>query len=93
MNEEDQNTERIGFQSILLIVLLAIGVGIIFLLQAKDSKFNLSGSSKFQKGKPAPDFSLPNLDGTMISLADYKGKVYATSFCNKHDFWLTEFSV
>ena len=23
----------------------------------------------------------------------FKGKVYATSFCNKHDFWLTEFSV
>jgi len=25
--------------------------------------------------------------------AGYKGKVFATSFCNKHDFWLTEFSV
>ena len=25
--------------------------------------------------------------------AGYSGKVYATSFCNKHDFWLTEFSV
>lgn len=23
----------------------------------------------------------------------YTGKVYATSFCNKHDFWLTEFAV
>lgn len=22
--------------------------------------------------------------------AGYAGKVYATSFCNKHDFWLTE---
>lgn len=25
--------------------------------------------------------------------AGYKGKVYATSFCNKHDFWLTEVTV
>ncbi|GAB4336483.1 MAG: hypothetical protein Kow0089_06760 [Desulfobulbaceae bacterium] len=25
--------------------------------------------------------------------AGYKGKVYATSFCNKHDFWVTEFTV
>ncbi len=25
--------------------------------------------------------------------AGYKGKAFATSFCNKHDFWLTEFSV
>ena len=75
MNEEGQNTARINFKSILLIVLLAIGVGIIFLLQAEDSKFDLSGSSKFQKGTPAPEFSLPNLEGTMVSLADYKGKV------------------
>jgi len=23
----------------------------------------------------------------------YSGSLYATSFCNKHDFWITEFSV
>ncbi len=34
--------------------------------------------------KPESSFALP---------AGYKGKVYATSFCNKHDFWLTEFTV
>jgi len=34
--------------------------------------------------KPESSFELP---------AGYKGKVYATSFCNKHDFWLTEFTV
>ena len=25
--------------------------------------------------------------------ADYKGKACATSFCNKHDLWVTEFTV
>ncbi len=25
--------------------------------------------------------------------AGYKGKLYATSFCNKHDFWLAESKV
>ena len=25
--------------------------------------------------------------------ADFSGSLYATSFCNKHDFWLKEFSV
>ena len=25
--------------------------------------------------------------------AGYKGKLYATSFCNKHDFWLTEVTI
>ena len=34
--------------------------------------------------KPQSSFALP---------AGYKGKAYATSFCNKHDFWVTEFTV
>ncbi len=34
--------------------------------------------------KPESSYELP---------ADYKGKVYATSFCNLHDLWLTEFTV
>ena len=34
--------------------------------------------------RPESTFELP---------AGYKGKAYATSFCNKHDFWLTEFMV
>ena len=34
--------------------------------------------------KPESSYDLP---------AGYKGKAYATSFCNKHDFWLTEFTV
>lgn len=25
--------------------------------------------------------------------AGYKGKLIATSFCNKHDFWITEFHI
>lgn len=25
--------------------------------------------------------------------ANYKGKLYATSFCNKHDFWLAETTI
>jgi len=31
--------------------------------------------------KPESSYELP---------AGYKGKFYATSFCNQHDFWLTE---
>ena len=75
MNEKNRNTPKISLQSIVLIVFLVAGVGILFLLQTKNSTFNLSGTSQLQKGKPAPDFSLPNLDGSMVSLADYKGKV------------------
>jgi peroxiredoxin len=60
---------------ILLILLVIVGVGIIVLLQTKDSSFNLSGKPRLGKGVPAPDFTLPGLDGKKISLAEYKGKV------------------
>ena len=36
------------------------------------------------KDQPESSYDLP---------AGYKGKIYATSFCNLHDFWLTEASV
>ncbi len=34
--------------------------------------------------QPISNFELP---------AGFHGKLYATSFCNKHDFWLKEFTV
>jgi superoxide reductase len=37
-----------------------------------------------QDEKPESTFELPEKHPT---------RLYATSFCNKHDFWLTEFSV
>ena len=60
---------------ILLIFLVIVGVGIIVLLQTKDSSFNLSGRPRLGKGVSAPDFALPDLDGKTVNLADYKGKV------------------
>lgn len=36
------------------------------------------------KDQPVSEYELP---------AGYKGKVFGTSFCNQHDFWLTEASV
>jgi superoxide reductase len=43
------------------------------------------GSNTFTAAdKPESSYELP---------AGYKGKFYATSFCNLHDFWLTESKV
>jgi len=75
MKEEIQKVRRANYQSILLIFLIIIGVGIIVLIQTKDSSFNLSVKPRLVKGVPAPHFILPGLDGKMVSLADYKGKV------------------
>ena len=59
----------------MLVVLILIGVGMIVLLQTKDSFFNLTGTPRLGKGMAAPDFSLPDVDGKMTNLTDYKGKV------------------
>ncbi len=75
MKEESQNVRRVNLQSLMLIVLIVVGVGIIVLLQTKDSSFNLSGKPRFEKGVPAPNFTLPDLNGKMVSLTDYKGNV------------------
>ena len=43
------------------------------------------GSKTFTpKDKPVSEYTLPK---------GYKGKIYATSFCNLHDFWLSETNV
>jgi peroxiredoxin len=75
MQEEARSDRKLNFQPLVLIAMIMIGVGIIILLQTKDSSFNLSGKPRLGKGAPAPDFSLPDLDGKMTSLADYRGKV------------------
>ena len=75
MKEEIQKVRRVNLQSILLIFLFIVGVGIIVLLQTKDSSFNPTGKPRLVKGVPAPNFTLPGLDGKMVSLNDYKGKV------------------
>ena len=75
MKEENQSTRRGNLQSIILIILIVVGVGIIVLLQLKDSPFTPSGKPLLGKSVPAPDFTFPGLDGKKVSLADYKGKV------------------
>jgi len=75
MEEENQNVRRVNFQSIILIVLAIAGIGIIILLQLKDSPFNPSGKPLLEKGMLAPNFTFPGLDGKKASLTDYRGKV------------------
>ena len=75
MKEENQNVRRANFRTLTLIVLIVVGVGIIVLLQLKDSLFNPSEKPPLGKGVSAPNFSLPDLEGKTVSLTDFKGKV------------------
>ena len=67
--------QKLNIKFILLILLVVCGVGLIILLQTKDSTFAPPGDPLLGKGTPAPNFTLPDLTGKAISLADYRGKV------------------
>lgn len=44
------------------------------------NKLKLEKSKPFQPGSPAPDFELPNPEGEMMKLSDYKGNVVLLDF-------------
>jgi peroxiredoxin len=75
MRDDTPNLRKSSLQPLMLIALILFGVGIIVLLQTRNSSFNLSGKPRLGKGVSAPDFTLPGLDGQMVSLADFRGKV------------------
>jgi peroxiredoxin len=58
-----------------LTISILVVVGIFIVLQTKDNPIEQISSSLLVKGMPAPNFSLPDLEGKMVSLSDYKGKV------------------
>ena len=50
-----------------------------------DSNGKVIGAKTFYPtDEPVSTYTLPE---------GYKGTLYATSFCNKHDFWVTEFEI
>jgi len=75
MNEEIKKVSKINHQSIILILVFIIGIGVMILLQTNKSSFDLAGKQRFKKGGHAPNFTLPDLNDKMVSLADYRGQV------------------
>jgi len=75
MTEEIQKVRKVNHQSIILVLILIIGIGVMILLQSNKSSFDLAGKPRFKKGMRAPNFTLPDLNGKRVSLADYKGQV------------------
>ena len=57
----------IKFKIILIVVFLTAGI----LMSACD---NNSSPNQIRVGNPAPDFTLKNSGGSLVSLSDYKGQ-------------------
>jgi peroxiredoxin len=61
-----------------LILLLAVCAG-VYLLARHHQRATVSGVGP-RPGQMAPQFSLPDLDGRQLNLADYRGKVVLLNF-------------
>lgn len=72
---EVRTAEKRRFKPVSLIVITIIAVAIVFFLQRYVSFLNLSRRTLVVVGNTAPVFTFPGLDGKMVSLTDYKGKV------------------
>ena len=84
--EEEVTQKADKGKSTILFVLIAIVLGIIIFLQGKDSFFDPSNQVRVRPGQPAPNFTFPGLDGEMVNLTDYRGKVV---FLNIWATWCT----
>lgn len=62
-------------KALFLGALIAGGVCILFVLQSQNYSPQAPVQPTASVGRPAPDFTLPNLSKEMVSLADFKGKV------------------
>ena len=76
MEEKGARTaDKRNYSAIIFFVFIIIVVAIVILLQGKGSFLNLSHKPRVKAGLPAPNFTFPGLDGKMVGLADFKGKV------------------
>jgi peroxiredoxin len=65
----------INYRAVILIVLIIAGVLVLLLLNRNRSYHKSVKLVPMEAGRPAPDFTLPGIDGKNASLSDYRGKV------------------
>ncbi len=73
--EENKTTPPNRARSVVLFLIIAVLLGVLTLLQGKDSILNLSHRNRIEPGIRAPNFTFPALDGRIVELAHYRGKV------------------
>ena len=67
--------KRINYQSIIITTIIALALLAFIALRQKDSLIKYLKPEAVAVGQPAPEFTLAGLDGRMVSLSDYRGKV------------------
>jgi cytochrome c biogenesis protein CcmG/thiol:disulfide interchange protein DsbE len=64
--------KKINYRAVILVFLVVAALVIAFALKQSNPYLKFS---PLRVGQPAPDFTLPGLDGKMVSLSDHKGHV------------------
>ena len=64
-----------NYRPVILVFLMITSVLVLLLLNQKSLFFESEKQVPLAIGLPAPDFTFPGLDGKMVSLSDYRGKV------------------
>ena len=65
-------TKKFDYRAVILVFLGVAALVIVFALKQNNPYLKFS---PLQVGQPAPGFTLPGLDGNMVSLSDYRGHV------------------
>ena len=63
-----------------VVILMALMLASLMLAQSRDAADHISEDTPLPKIAPAPEFTLTSQDGAPVSLADFRGKVVATTF-------------
>jgi peroxiredoxin len=71
----DMQEKEINYRPVILVFLMITSVLVILLLNQKSLFFNSEKQVPLSIGLAAPDFTFPGLDGKMVSLSDYRGKI------------------
>jgi peroxiredoxin len=74
-SERDLKVKAFNYRAAILIFLAVAAAVVFFALQQKKWSQRIAGPAVLTVGQPAPDFTLPGLDGNPVSLSDYRGKV------------------
>jgi len=73
--EEKKPPRTDRYKSVSLYVVIAVLLGVFIVLQGRKVLFDAPSRALVAPGLTAPNFTLPLLDGKMVSLSDYQGKV------------------
>jgi peroxiredoxin len=68
----DMETKKYNYRAFVLVFLVVAALVIVFALKQNNPYLKFS---PLETGVPAPNFTLPALDGNMVSLSDHKGHV------------------